>query len=304
MLQVKIKGADEGLRGLMISRDFRYQGFRRYNSIDKRLSEVTFVLHDEQTGKERVVEKVTGFLDNIRPQVLGFDKQGTRLFTAFTDLGFGIEEQGPGIIKIWDVTTGKKIKEWQAVAMNGDSHFLHVRDNLFAISTAGVVEVWDVQNDKVAASLTGDDLVFLDDRQPLPATCSEFIVAPDSGKFMYIGWDNSTLDVYDTTTWKKVNHIKNCAGRWGACSPDGEYLYTGYDRLQVWEPQTGKLVREFEKGPHRVSNISLSRDGKTLAVAYCNNGGDQPGTSQVIVYEVPEGKKLWTIQRDKLERAE
>lgn len=100
--------------------------------------------------------------------------------------------------------------------------------------------------------------------------------SPD-GKLLATGGVDRTVYLWDTKTWKlarKLGPVKDMVSAI-AFSNDGKILATGgFDdaaaanpaKVQAWDLTSGKVLRELT-APRRVSSITVSPDGKSIASA-------------------------------------
>jgi WD40 repeat protein/serine/threonine protein kinase len=118
--------------------------------------------------------------------------------------------------------------------------------------------------------------------------------SPD-GHFLASAADDNTVRIWDLQTGENpvtITRASEASIVWAVrFTPDGKALLTaGDDGLQLWDAQTGALLREFNTGETFYS-VTLAPDGQTL-LAVSDRG--------YHVYELATGKEFF-IQKDPVE---
>lgn len=176
---------------------------------------------------------------------------------------------------LWDLTTGKKLHQFDGFVGEVVSAAFSKDNALLAIGTRGRdVIVFDVANGKKVQSFNNPTifshaLQFTSDNSQLLAACgSTFIGASFDANGCVIQW---SLD-----TGKEVRRLKGHKGSviHASLSADGKALSTvGYDSsVKLWNFETGKEIRTFrpekEDILNAVGDTVISSDGKFLIYVY------------------------------------
>jgi WD40 repeat protein/beta-lactamase regulating signal transducer with metallopeptidase domain len=173
-----------------------------------------------------------------------------------------------GLIKIWDASNGKHVKDlsghklrvW-SVAWTPDSKRLaSVSGDWDNKEQAGEVKLWDVAESKLIRDFPGHT-----------ALVYTLAITPDGKRLVTAGHDKS-IRIWDLDSGQQLNNLASAAGvRSLALSPDGKTLLTGSlddNFLTFWDMDTLKEKgRQEMPAKGRVSRVKYSPDGKKIAVA-------------------------------------
>src|SRR5262249_50905151 len=189
----------------------------------------------------------------------------------------GTSGQEPGIVKLWEVATGKEravldphMKSVQGVAFAPDGKLLAAwswtpREG----DPAGAVTVWDADG-RERATWKGYGSVAL---------------APD-GRTVAVAGQRGVLR-WDAGTGRERATLRGHTGRVASVcfAPDGRSLATGGTdgTARLWDPVAGQERATFAGHPREDVHVEFAPDGKTLAVL-C------PGERTVRLWEVSTGK--------------
>jgi len=125
------------------------------------------------------------------------------------------------------------------------------------LATAGSsgVRFWNVATGAVLDSVGGisvDDVAF----------------SPTGPLVAFVRNEGGDAEIWDVARRSRIRTLE-ASGYAVAFSPDGRMLATAGDepRVQIWDVESGKLIREFEQNVGGVQTLEFSSDGKTLAVS-------------------------------------
>jgi WD40 repeat protein len=228
---------------------------------------------------------------------LAFSGDGATLFSCGDD----------HTIRAWDVATGKELRRYgdaktevTGLALAPDGKTL-----TFSTHPDGMAHVWDLAADRnlvppwkanlssIAYSpdskkvALGRDTIAIHEvatgKRLNPTTESESPVqqveyAAD-GKLLAVWRQDQTIELWDTTKWRKAATLKAKVGRFTSMvfSPGGKYLTTAEGDFNQgilchWDPRTGKRLQEFPQGKGWLESLSYAADGETLAGIQMSQG--------------------------------
>jgi WD40 repeat protein len=199
-------------------------------------------------------------------------------------LGFTRSGRQEGTIRVWDLTTGKKVHELSSLhtdraeaTLSPDAKWLaswgYVRDSRDQ-DRNGIIQIWDVASEKEVRRIDiGRHRVF----------CATF--SPD-GKHLAVILPERRIGIWEVATG---NRVRQFAARSDTMpplvySPDGKTLAAGSQEggVQLWDLNTGKRLGVVRGPKCRLTSLSLRDNGRGLAA-----GIDQ---QTVYVWELPTGK--------------
>jgi WD40 repeat protein len=150
-------------------------------------------------------------------------------------------------------------------------------------------------NEQVAVwePLSGRLLRVLDDLPMRAGRLGTLTLSPD-GSTLAAGYNKGEIRLWDVATGKErlqfkghENYVVGCA-----YSHDGRVLASiGFDdAICLWDPATGKELRRMT-GQKRGSQLAFAPEGKTLATASTDAGGD----FTVRLWDAETGKEVWQV---------
>jgi WD40 repeat protein len=221
------------------------------------------VFYDVATGAElkRLPSHVYGI-------TVAYSPDGKLLATGGVDEGKDVYS-----LRIWDVAAGKELRKCE-LPKNEPPTYLSWDPRNNGQVAAVVAE----DNMHIFDASTGKEVVLLKHYWP-----SRVVYAPD-GKSLASAGNGAAIRHWDAATGKELRlecegHLTGVSAV--AITADGKLVASGGERVRLWDPVTGKLVRTIDvKGG--VSCLAFSPDGKRLA----------GGGSGRVVY-------LWDTESDK-----
>jgi WD40 repeat protein len=194
-------------------------------------------------------------------------------------------------VKIWDVESGKELY----------SHLTSDYISDVVIDTQKKFFIYAGYNDTGA----GDTAMVLDWNSK--EVIMKIAVNPDKGlgtgvdiaisndgKWVAFGEDNRSVMLFETASWKMVHKFEYPDGFCGGCGtqvvfdPDNQNLYLASHRgtLKKYELSSFGLVKEYTGEFEELKGLSISPDGKQIAVAI---------ETQVIIYNTELLDKQFSI---------
>jgi WD40 repeat protein len=227
-----------------------------------------------------------------KPRVLKSDRDrgfGTLAFSPDGKLLFGRgRDTGDDGIAVWDVKTGKLVKEWVGHrSLDYASHFaIHPDGRLVAVVQNGNrdgddgpgIFLWDFESGKLVRRLPsgGRPVLFSPDRRWLAART-------ESGARV---WDLKTFQevaVYEESHRGNVERMElSSRGVLATASND--------NTIGLWDPR-GKFLRKLPVGGY-TWNMGFSADGSLLLVAHSN---PVARPDAIDLWEVATGKKRYSL---------
>ena len=216
--------------------------------------------------------------DDFHPGALAFSPTGRTLAT-------GSGGQFTGVIKLWDVKTGKLKRTL-------------IRGTLTDKGIKGIGPVWNLafspDGNSIAAGVTfdgeeslGGEVVLIDTRTAkrklrlnLPNHSIQSLAYSPGGKLIAVASDDGITRLCSAQTGKvlRATPKQNAEIKALTFTPDSKYFITASDKqtLKFWNVKTGKLSRTLWNvgGKYTVSDASqlrlwmaFSQDSQTLAIS-------------------------------------
>jgi WD40 repeat protein len=187
---------------------------------------------------------------------LRFRTDGDVLGLAFSGDGCLWSLEEPGVLRQWDVLTGKAIKS--AFLSDLDTLWAFSDDGLLIASASDEVILWDVA--------TGEMLTLLQQSSWVTA-----VALRSSEAMLASGHDDGVVRLWDVGEEQVVREFKGHDRAIGALafSPDGKRLATaGEDRLiAVWDVQTGRRLGTLNRHTDRIGALTWHPNGRVLVSA-------------------------------------
>jgi WD40 repeat protein len=213
-------------------------------------------LYDITTG--RFVERFPGF-------------EGYAHELMFTRDGKTLVSQGGGVVRLWDVATGKETRSF--VAYSNNKSVLSPDERILAVTDSGcAIRLWDMASGKALHDLLGhalppvEALAFSPDSrflvtgsQPLPDYYQIALQKPVNQVF-----------VWDVASGKRVTPLPEglpTGATAAAFAPDGRTFATASPdgTIRLWEVATWSVRAEFRGHRDRVTALAFTPDGRLLS---------------------------------------
>jgi hypothetical protein len=230
-----------------------------------------------QSRARRLLRAILNRVCAVRCSIRGGGSHPVFGAALSADGRYVISGGGDGKIRLWDVGTGKEVRQLVGHAGGINALAFSPDGSRIASTTGGgQVFVWDRATDKKLVECGGHrgeiyDVTFSADGKRLLTSCSD-----------------RTLRLWDVATGKEALKI-NTPGDWprvSALSPDGRRAATGHwdHAVRLWDLRTGKEIRDFKGHTYILSSITFSPDGKQVLSA--------AGDCTLRLWDVETGKEV------------
>lgn len=190
--------------------------------------------------------------------------------------GNAADREGPGVVRLWDATTGKLCWEKEeetggatsvafapdgkTVVSAGYDSAIHIRD----VATGKEVHKIQVPEDSIPVGhmlgRKGYDL----------GGILALAFSPDGKLLTSAGYDG-TVRLWNTMTWRQTHVLRGHSGEVSriAFSPDGKILAScaGDQTIRLWDPADGELLNAPVGHDGPVAKVAVFPDGKRAASA-------------------------------------
>jgi len=183
----------------------------------------------------------------------------------------GVERDGKGTIKLWDIETGKLIR---TITIQDDdlgvTSIAFTSDGKYLLSGTGngPARLWETASGDYVRSFSGHFQLI-----------NSVAISPDD-KYVLTGAMDNTMKLWDLNTGEEIRTFRGHAGVYlggvgvtcVAFTPNGRYVLSGAEdnKVKLWDIQSGKCLRTF--GPQNgVYSLAVSSDGTHVLVG--NYGG-------------------------------
>lgn len=205
---------------------------------------------------------------------LAFSPDDQLLASTGTD---GFNGMQPGVIKIWDVATGREVLELPG--HDNGSWSLDFQDNTGILASCGkdgLVKLWDPSTGDLIRTLTGHSgWVLSVDFHP-----AQDLVASS-------GVDNSII-IWDSQTGEQIHILTGHTNNVGFVkfSPDGSTLASGADdqTVRLWDVTDGTEIWNVSAGQGWINGVNFSPDGELMLT--CGHDGS------VVLRRTMDGMEL------------
>ncbi len=180
-------------------------------------------------------------------------------------------------IKLWDVKTGKEIREFTGHKNSVESvSFSPCGQFIVSGSSDRTIKLWDVKTGKEIREFTGHEFSVI---SVSFSFCGQFIVSGSSDR---------TIKLWDVKTGKEIQEFTGHKGSVNSVSFSscGQFIVSGSsDRtIKLWDVKTGKALQEFTGYKAHVFSVSFSPCGQFIV-----SGSDD---STIKLWDVKTGKEL------------
>lgn len=238
----------------------------------------TIKLWELSTGRE--VRSFLGHSASVNQ--LDFSSDGKTLISA----------NGDATAKIWEVATGKELfsikpdeERITDVAYDPKGRFF------VTVGFGQKVRVWDVTTKK--------KLTEMDANGYAGSGGLIHVAISKDGEWLAVGEDGFTANVYRCSDWKKTYtfNTSQLHSSCGGCytdvqfTPDSKYLIkaSNNDAVLKYDLSNGKLVTTYSKEVNDLRSVSISANGKLVAICTENT---------VSIYNADQGDLIKSIQPD------
>jgi WD40 repeat protein len=212
-------------------------------------------------GQTATVSKTGGYLSaqvtlsgGSGAGATAWSPDGQLMATAF----FGSYGQS---VQVWKTSTGKLVQKYTGHADEVGS-LSWSPDGTYVASTSydGSTQVWN--------ALTGQRIYDFESNQ----RCNPDVAwSPDGNTLAYLNCDHDQVRVVNPFTGQLLKTHTGPHDSWGlsalAWSPDGKYIASAEDHIEVWSVATGHTYYTFTKNATPVDRLAWSPDGKYIASA-------------------------------------
>ncbi len=228
----------------------------------------------------------TGALQNT---ITGYsDVLGTTIYAPDEKT---LASEGSGIVRIWDVHTGQRLKKLSTVGRFGHTEQTesYIRD--IAYSPDGATLACGTRDATILLwnATTWEDRLLLKGHTKW---ISSVAFSPDGQTLASGSWDK-TIRLWNPRTGENLKTFNGYTSGVSdvAFSPNGQTLASGDDdgTIRFWNVATGELIKTITTEADSINSVAFSPDGKTLATA-----GDSSDYN-IRFWDVATGELLQTI---------
>jgi len=230
---------------------------------------------------------------------VSFSPDGKTIAAAYSD------DLGIGMVRIWDVATGKcnrTIEGHSSVV----SSVVFTPDGEYVISGSWdeTIGIWKVHEETKGIVLMG-----LQNARP---TANSAMYNPDNNRFVCANSATFSPDgqqiavayiehsrIWDAQTYQCLDTLDDDNKDWGwgiqfaAYSPDGNYLAIAHDggNIKIWDTRNGQCIKTLDKHNKTVNSVLFSNDGSCFVSASSDHTvvlWDTESFNPINVFPFPE----------------
>jgi RNA polymerase sigma factor (sigma-70 family) len=191
-----------------------------------------------------------------------------------------VTASGDGVLRVWDVATGKELRRWDTSEFIGAVAFSPDGKALASLGGGNTVRLWD--------PVTGKELR---EHPSHRHGVQVMTLSPDGRTLASAGWDKD-VRLWDTVTGQpqaRLTTVDSTVHSGGFALGGQTFTTIGDDRTaRIWDATTGKELRKFPvpiEG-RRWWQYALSPDGKTWASV-----SEENRSTNVVLWDAATGKK-------------
>ncbi len=182
-------------------------------------------------------------------------------------------------IAIWDTATGKRITNLTDTGYRVYS-LAYSPDGKFLASGGDYLKIWDTTTGKNIQTLSKQSNI------------NSVTYSPDGKLLVNNGGDNK-IEIWDTTTYKRITILNGNNSQSIAFSPNGKFIASGgwENTIKIWDISSGKLIKTINNFDKNIFNVAYSPDGKFLAS--CSDEDDN-----IRIWDSVTGECIQTFKDD------
>ena len=190
------------------------------------------------------------------------------------------------LLNVWDLQTGK-LK--YALQNGGKISFVRVTpDGRMAVSVReNELKLWNLDTGTLIRTIEGETV-----------SISDISISAD-GRVALAGYLDNTLILWDLEKGMISPGLQGHRGSVDMVTvgPNPKFVITGSkSELKIWDPETGKYIRAFEKHMSDIAAVCVTSDGRKVVSGDVNN--------TLIVWDFESGRLLYELDGGHLAKSE